>query len=140
MSFQPAGYGKLVNFCEKAAEYGCYLAWSDTCCINKDSNTELEEAIRSMLKWYRDAHVYIAHMAEATSIDDLWENDWFTCRWTLQELLAPRMIKFYGKGWVPLSNSVNDKQDIQMLGSLLRAAGIPHHDLHFFRPGTRDVH
>ena len=82
----------------------------------------------------------IAHLAEATSIDDLWENDWFTRRWTLQELLAPRTMKFYGKGWVPLSNSVNDKQDVQILDSLSRAAGIPHRDLHFFRPGTRDVH
>lgn len=140
MSFRPAGYSKLVNFCEKAAEYDCRLAWSDTCCINKDSSTELEEAIRSMFKWYRDAHVCIAYLAEATSIDDLWNDVWFTRGWTLQELLAPRAMKFYGKGWVPLSNSVNDKQDAKMLDALSRATGIPHHDLRLFRPGTRDVH
>ena len=140
MSFQPAGYSKLVNFCERAAEYGCCLAWSDTCCINKDSSTELEEAIRSMFKWYRDAHVCIAYLSEATSIDDLWNDVWFTRGWTLQELLAPRTMKFYGKGWVPLSNSVNDKQDVQMLDALSRATGIPHRDLRLFRPGTRDVH
>lgn len=140
MSFQPAGYAKLVNFCKKAAEYGCSLAWSDTCCINKDSSTELEEAIRSMFKWYRDAHVCIAYLAEATSIDDLDNDVWFTRGWTLQELLAPRTMKFYGKGWVPLSNSVNDKQDTHMLDALSRATGIPHHDLRYFRPGTRNVH
>ena len=140
MSFQPAGYTKLENFCAKAAEYGCSLAWSDTCCINKDSSTELEEAIRSMFKWYRDAHVCIAYLAEATSIDDIWKDVWFTRGWTLQELLAPRTMKFYGKGWVPLSNSLNDKQDAQMLSALSRATGIPHHDLRFFRPGTRNVH
>ena len=140
MSFQPAGYSKLVNFCEKAAEYGCSFAWSDTCCINKESSTELEEAIRSMFKWYRDSHVCIAYLAEAMSIDDLWEDVWFTRGWTLQELLAPGTMKFYGKGWVPLSDSVNDKQDIRMLDALSRATGIPHRDLRSFRPGTRDVH
>ena len=140
MSFRPAGYSKLVNFCSKAAEYDCCLAWSDTCCINKDSSTELEEAIRSMFKWYRDSHVCIAYLAEATSIDDLSEDVWFTRGWTLQELLAPRMMKFYGKGWAPLSDSVNDKQDVRMLDALSRATGIPHRDLRHFRPGTRDVH
>ncbi|KAN0101283.1 hypothetical protein V8E55_001267 [Tylopilus felleus] len=140
MSFKPAGYSKLVNFCAKAAEYGCCLAWSDTCCINKDSSTELEEAIRSMFKWYRDAHVCIAYLAEATSIDDLGKDVWFTRGWTLQELLAPRTMKFYGKDWVPLTNSVNDKQDVRMLDALSRATSIPHRDLRFFRPGTRDVH
>ena len=140
MSFKPAGYDKLVNFCDRAAEYDCRLAWSDTCCINKDSSTELEEAIRSMFKWYRDAHVCIAYLAEATSIDDLGMDVWFTRGWTLQELLASRTMKFYGKGWAPLSNSVNDKQDARMLDALSRATGIPRHDLHHFRPGTRDVH
>ncbi|KAI9461115.1 hypothetical protein HD554DRAFT_2206777 [Boletus coccyginus] len=140
MSFRPAGYSKLVNFCEKAAEYDCCLAWSDTCCINKDSSTELEEAIRSMFKWYRDAHVCIAYLAEVSSIDDLWKDVWFTRGWTLQELLAPRMMKFYGKGWVPFSNNVNDKQDVRMLDALSRATGIPHRDLRHFRPGTRAVH
>ncbi|KAF8549355.1 hypothetical protein OG21DRAFT_606102 [Imleria badia] len=140
MSFRPAGYSKLVNFCAKAAEYGCCLAWSDTCCINKDSSTELEEAIRSMFKWYRDSHVCIAYLAEATSIDDFWKDVWFTRGWTLQELLAPRMMKFYGKDWVPLSNSVNDKQDVEMLDALSQATGIPHRDLRIFRPGTRNVH
>ena len=140
MSFRPAGYSKLVNFCEKAAEYGCLLAWSDTCCINKESSTELEEAIRSMFKWYRDAHVCIAYLAEATSVDDLWKDVWFTRGWTLQELLAPRMMKFYGKDWVPISNSVNDKQDLRILHALSQATGIPRHDLRHFRPGTRDVH
>ncbi|KAF8837978.1 HET-domain-containing protein [Paxillus ammoniavirescens] len=140
MSFRPAGYTKLVEFCERAAEYGCRLAWSDTCCINKDSSTELEEAIRSMFKWYRDAHVCIAYLAETTSVDDLGKDVWFTRGWTLQELLAPRTMKFYGGGWTPLSNSTNDKHDVVMMNALSQATGIPLDDLRYFRPGTRDVH
>ncbi|KAG9310491.1 hypothetical protein JVU11DRAFT_9635 [Chiua virens] len=140
MSFRPTGYDKLMNFCHKAQEYGCLLAWSDTCCINKDSSAELEEAIRSMFKWYRDAHVCIAYLAEATSTGDLGKDVWFTRGWTLQELLAPCIMKFYGKGWIPLSNSVNDKQDTQMLDALSQASGISHEDLCSFQPGTRNVH
>jgi len=45
-----AGYEKLREFCTKAKEYGCVLAWSDTCCINKESSSELDEAIRSMYR------------------------------------------------------------------------------------------
>ncbi|KIJ58830.1 hypothetical protein HYDPIDRAFT_119185 [Hydnomerulius pinastri MD-312] len=140
MSFRPAGYDKFVNFCEKAAGYGCRLAWSDTCCINKDSSTELEEAIRSMFKWYRDSHVCIAYLADSTSVDDLGRDVWFTRGWTLQELLAPRAMKFYGQGWRPLSTSSNDKQDVSMMNALSRATSIPIDDLRYFRPGTRDVH
>ncbi|KAH7881996.1 hypothetical protein F5I97DRAFT_2076358 [Phlebopus sp. FC_14] len=97
LSFRPAGYDKLVKFCDKADEYGCRLAWSDTCCINKDSSTELEEAIRSMFKWYRDSQVCIAYLADSTPIDDLGRDVWFTRGWTLQELLALRTMKFYGR-------------------------------------------
>ncbi|KAF8837960.1 hypothetical protein BDN67DRAFT_908250 [Paxillus ammoniavirescens] len=64
---------------------------------------------------------------------------WFTRGWTLQELLAPRTMKFYGGGWTPLSNSTDDKQDqdVVTMNALLQATGIPLNDLH---PGTRNVH
>ncbi|KIJ65789.1 hypothetical protein HYDPIDRAFT_63872, partial [Hydnomerulius pinastri MD-312] len=58
-----SGYRKLTSFCEKAQQYGCKLAWSDTCCINKESSAELEEAIQAMFKWYRTASVCIAYLA-----------------------------------------------------------------------------
>jgi len=139
-SFRPAGYEKLVGFCDKASEYGCRLAWSDTCCINKDSSTELEEAIRSMFKWYRDAHVCIAYLADTTCIDDLHLDVWFTRGWTLQELLAPRRMKFYGGNWLPLTSDTNDKDNMELMAVLSHATRIPLDDLRHFRPGTRNVH
>ncbi|OAX40550.1 hypothetical protein K503DRAFT_602843 [Rhizopogon vinicolor AM-OR11-026] len=139
-SFRPYGYEKLVKFCEKASEYGCRLAWSDTCCINKDSSTELEEAIRSMFKWYRDAYICIAYLADTTSIDDLHEDVWFTRGWTLQELLAPRRMKFYGRDWIPLTSDVNDKENMELMAALSRATRIPLDDLRHFQPGTNNVH
>ncbi|KAF9220602.1 hypothetical protein BS17DRAFT_786804 [Gyrodon lividus] len=96
------GYKKLVRFCEKAAEYGCSYVWSDTCCINKESSSELEEAIRSMYRWYRDAEVCIVYLAQSSSLEDFGTEPWFTRGWTLQELLAPRRMRFYGKEWTPI--------------------------------------
>ncbi|KAG1840817.1 heterokaryon incompatibility protein-domain-containing protein [Suillus subalutaceus] len=139
-SFKPYGYEKLVKFCEKASEFGCRLAWSDTCCINKDSSTELEEAIRSMFKWYRDAHVCIAYLSDTTSIDDLHEDVWFTRGWTLQELLAPWRMKFYVGNWQPLTSDLNDKENFEVIAALSRATRIPLDDLRHFRPGVRNVH
>jgi hypothetical protein len=139
-SFKPYGYDKLVKFCEKANEYGCRLAWSDTCCINKDSSTELEEAIRSMFKWYRDAYVCIAYLSDTTSMDDLHEDVWFTRGWTLQELLAPWRMKFYGASWIPLTSNVNDKENMELMAALSGATRIPLDDLRHFQPGTKNVH
>ncbi|KAG2358607.1 hypothetical protein BDR07DRAFT_1489285 [Suillus spraguei] len=139
-SFKPYGYEKLMKFCEKAGEFGCRLAWSDTCCINKDSSTELEEAIRSMFKWYRDAHICIAYLSDTTSIDDLHEDVWFTRGWTLQELLAPWRMKFYVRNWQPLTSDLNDKENFEVVAALSRATRIPIDDLRYFQPGTNNVH
>ena len=96
------GYEKLRRFCEKAKEYGCEYVWSDTCCINKESSSELEEAIRSMYRWYRDAFVCIVYLAKSSTIKDFAREPWFTRGWTLQELLAPERIRMYGKDWSPV--------------------------------------
>ncbi|KIJ07072.1 hypothetical protein PAXINDRAFT_140233 [Paxillus involutus ATCC 200175] len=96
-------FEKLRKFCEKARdEYECAYAWSDTCCLNKESSMELEEAIRSMYRWYRDAYVCIVFLAKSFSIQDFWREPWFTRGWTLQELLAPRRLRFFGAEWTPI--------------------------------------
>lgn len=38
--------------------------WIDTCCINKDSAAELSEAINSMFRWYLNAAVCLAYVAD----------------------------------------------------------------------------
>ncbi|KIJ66922.1 hypothetical protein HYDPIDRAFT_108890 [Hydnomerulius pinastri MD-312] len=133
------GYDKLTKFCEKAKKHGCDLAWSDTCCIDKSSSAELEEAIRSMFRWYRNAHVCIAYLAQTTSVEDFRSEVWFTRGWTLQELLAPEKMKFYGKEWTALGNSANDKDDRTIMNALEWATEIPMEDLQWFSPGTRRV-
>lgn len=105
-----AGYAKLKNFCEVAyRDYGMTLAWLDTLCINKDSTSELDESIRSMYRWYLHSAICIIILAEATVLDDVPKDRWFTRGWTLQELLAPRRLKFYSKDWKQLLEGHNDK-------------------------------
>ncbi|KAF8837962.1 HET-domain-containing protein [Paxillus ammoniavirescens] len=134
------GYDKFTRFCKIANSYGCLFAWSDTCCINKESSTELEEAIRSMFRWYSNAHVCIAYLADSSSPEDFKNDVWFTRGWTLQELLAPKMVRFFGAGWQYLG----DRDDIGNGGkftALISAVTtIPVVDLQRFRPGRDRVH
>ncbi|KIK99530.1 hypothetical protein PAXRUDRAFT_822692 [Paxillus rubicundulus Ve08.2h10] len=130
------GYKKLLKFCEKARDdYGCAYAWSDTCCINKESSAELAEAVLSMYRWYRDAHICIVHLAGSSSVKDFPNEPWFTRGWTLQELLAPKRLRFFGKDWVPIrpkgeaqENSSfhrpDDKSSPFMLNAISEAADI----------------
>ncbi|KAI1333205.1 ankyrin repeat-containing domain protein [Xylariaceae sp. FL0255] len=50
-----AGAEKLEQCCIQAIQDGLSYVRIDTCCIDKDSSTELSEAINSMSKWYKNA-------------------------------------------------------------------------------------
>ncbi|KAI0441150.1 heterokaryon incompatibility protein-domain-containing protein [Xylaria telfairii] len=101
------GFKKITHCCETAFEEGFDWAWIDTCCINKTSSTELSEAINSMFKWYEQSAVCYAFLADVLDTrEDLAGHDssfrrsrWFTRGWTLQELLAPKHLRFYNQWW-----------------------------------------
>ncbi|PPJ52204.1 hypothetical protein CBER1_09752 [Cercospora berteroae] len=86
--------------------------WIDTCCINKESSAELQEAITSMFQWYRQAWCCLAflHVVETAShsplevLHSLKQSVWFTCGWTLQELLAPKCVIFLDASWVVIGH------------------------------------
>ena len=103
------GYTKL-EFCGKQAKKDSLeYFWVDTCCINKANLAELDEAIRSMFRWYRNAdkcYVYFSDVSTCPHDDDqnppAWHaafrnSRWFTRGWTLQELLAPASVKFFSR-------------------------------------------
>ena len=115
---------KLVEFFNISSKYGCNYVWFDSGCIDKSSSTELEESIRSMFNWYRNSKICIVHLADTTHLSDtahfsntthfpdLQEDPWFTRGWTLQELLAPKCVKFFTKSWKHLTlDSVNNDKD-----------------------------
>ena len=104
------GYRKIKDCCKLAASDGWQYVWIDTCCIDKTSSAELSEAINSMYRWYGEAQICYAYLAD---VDSAGRNDpltmkgfersrWFTRGWTLQELLAPDFLVFYDKAWVEI--------------------------------------
>ena len=98
---------------------------NSTICIDKRSSSELSEAINSMFEWYAKAYIYYAYLSDVnsrTELKDLQEdpnpNDeleflltdfarsrWFMRGWTLQELIAPAEVRFFGKDWIYLGSN-----------------------------------
>ena len=115
VSFQEveAGIGKdkagweKIQFCAKqAAADGLQYFWADTCCIDKKNAVELGAAINSMFRWYQNAarcYVYLSDVSKPDTRADTqreWEeafrdSRWFTRGWTLQELIAPKLVDFF---------------------------------------------
>ncbi|KAJ8688839.1 hypothetical protein PTI98_013584 [Pleurotus ostreatus] len=97
------GFVKFVEFCKAAAQsdYSCLYVWADTACIDKKSSTDLDEAIRSMYNWYRNAKLCIVYLS-ASNPEELEGDPWFKRGWTLQEMLAPKRLKFYCNDWSKL--------------------------------------
>ncbi|KAF8547907.1 TPR-like protein, partial [Imleria badia] len=86
---------KLRLFCTTARdlEDGYRWAWSDTCCIDKETSAILSQSLISMYSWYERAAetlVYLADVLSSAELGDLalTKSRWMTRAWTLQELLA----------------------------------------------------
>ncbi|KAI0745985.1 hypothetical protein C8Q76DRAFT_665356 [Earliella scabrosa] len=97
---------KIRESCAVALADGYQYIWIDSCCIDKSSSSELSEAINSMFKWYSGASVCYAFLGDVPDGGNLYAADsafrrsrWFTRGWTLQELIAPRIVVFYSSGW-----------------------------------------
>lgn len=102
---QKYGYRK-INFCgTQAAADNLQYFWVDTCCINKPSATELQEAITSMFRWYQNSarcYVYLSDVHRDDANPLAWQSEfrrsrWFERGWTLQELLAPSSVEFFDR-------------------------------------------
>jgi hypothetical protein len=121
-----AGFAKVKGCCAQAKLDGFDYVWIDTCCIDKTSSAELSEAINSMYRWYKEGQVCYAYLADVPSGEDLQPIDssfaksrWFTRGWTLQELIAPSSLVFYGKDW----REIGTKLSLQIL--VWKITGIP---------------
>ncbi|KAI1739773.1 ankyrin repeat-containing domain protein [Xylaria scruposa] len=106
---------KFDNCCAQAARDGLPYVWIDTCCIDQMNSTELSEAVNSMFKWYKDAKVCYAYLRDVNVGEDplepqssFWKSRWFQRGWTLQELIAPAVVRFYDTNW----NCLGQKRDL----------------------------
>ncbi|KAI1305096.1 heterokaryon incompatibility protein-domain-containing protein [Xylaria venustula] len=112
------GYTKIKSCCEQALADGLDWAWVDTCCIDKTSTAELSEAINSMFRWYSNAKVCYAYLADVENQDDLASSRWFSRGWTLQELIAPKTVRFYSFNWTSLGSKVELSHALQTITSI----------------------
>lgn len=106
--FTKQAFAKLQRSAALARRNGFDYIWVDTCCIDKTSSTELSEAINSMYRWYQEADVCYAYLADVrpAGTEDPMDrrssfrhSRWFTRGWTLQELIAPRQVEFFAGDW-----------------------------------------
>lgn len=123
------GFKKIIRAANLAASHGYKWIWIDTCCIDKTSSAELSEAINSMYRWYENASVCFAYIEDNPTSSDLGKHPdtralqnarWTTRGWTLQELIAPKVVQFYTQDW----RLLGDKRDPSVCKALTRATGI----------------
>lgn len=119
---QKLGYKKIQACCAQAKRDGFDYVWIDTCCIDKRSSAELSEAINSMYRWYQDCNICYAYLADVPNNaspeirnQKFRESRWFTRGWTLQELIGPLNLEFYGDQWYSegQSASLGTKRSLQ---------------------------
>jgi hypothetical protein len=136
------GYKKVEAFAEFVKTHALDIEWLwiDTCCINKDSTAELSEAINLMFEWYLKADICLAYLSDVEGFGDVaaarqigWQHSvWFGRGWTLQELLAPRIVVFLTKQWEVFGNkggSVHEYSNMDIGNSLeydiAKVTGVP---------------
>ncbi|PNP51254.1 hypothetical protein THARTR1_08158 [Trichoderma harzianum] len=111
--------GEKENDEERQIKY----VWIDTCCINKSSSSELQEAINAMFDWYTSAavcYVYLSDVPEddkppSDSESKFFTSRWFSRGWTLQELLAPKEVRFYNAAWKPIGDKIEHSRTIEKI-------------------------
>ncbi|KAF9056943.1 heterokaryon incompatibility protein-domain-containing protein [Rhodocollybia butyracea] len=120
------GWSKIVRACEVARNEDWEYIWIDTCCIDKSSSSELSEAINSMYRYYSEAQICYAYLADiASNLPKRSLNlafhacKWFTRGWTLQELIAPMTVVFFAKDW----EKIGTKASLQAI--ITEITGIP---------------
>ncbi|KAI1137601.1 HET-domain-containing protein [Hypoxylon sp. FL0543] len=118
------GWKKIKWCCRQALKDDLEYVWVDTCCIDKSSSAELQEAINSMFRWYERSHVCYAYLAdvgsgtESQDFDFFWRlrgSRWFTRGWTLQELIAPGLLIFFDASWKKLGTRYALREDISSI-------------------------
>ncbi|KAI0552469.1 hypothetical protein F4679DRAFT_534176 [Xylaria curta] len=81
-----------------------------------------------MFKWYKNARLCYAYLCDVDSAENIfvsqstfWKSRWFRRGWTLQELIAPKVLRFYDRNW----RAIGHKRDPQVVAALVHITHIP---------------
>lgn len=131
---KPAWHTKVRGFCNIARQKGYNYVWIDTCCIDPSSSAELSMSINSMYRWYQQADACFVYLSDVKKSKHMeWFRNaqkgrtkpkWFTRSWTLQELIAPRMLALFDKNWERLGGRA------ELSRAISAATGVPVAVLH----------
>jgi hypothetical protein len=138
------GMTKLRSFCNTARDAGYNWAWSDTCCIDKNNNVELQESVNSMFLWYHHSAltiIYLSDVPPSSKSGALAKSAWNKRGWTVQEFIAPKVILFYQNNWTLYldDRTPNHKESAAIMQELKDATGIDRSAIAAFRPSMNDA-
>ncbi|KAG1741698.1 hypothetical protein EDB19DRAFT_1972429 [Suillus lakei] len=139
---------KLQSFCKIADDAGYRWAWSDTCCIDKSNNVELQESVNSVFLWYHHSAltvVYLSDVLPSSKSGAPAKSAWNARGWKIQEFLALKIILFYRKDWTLYldDRTANHKESVAIMRELENATDIDRRAVSAFRPrmrGAQDKH
>jgi hypothetical protein len=101
---QKPAFQKVQSALKVAERDGFDYLWVDTCCIDKTSASECSEAINSVFHYYQNAEVCYVYLADVQGMTDLPRSRWWQLGFTLQELMAPKIIELYSSDWTLLGD------------------------------------
>jgi acyl carrier protein len=119
------GWSKIEKCCLQALNDSIQFVWVDTCCIDKSSSAELQEAINSMFRWYEGSTECYAFLndfeAKGNDLRRLGFARWWARGWTLQELLAPGSVRFFDSGWHEFGDKVSLRHEVALFTGISEA-------------------
>ena len=128
-----SAWPKIEQTCARARSQNIAYVWIDACCIDKSSSAELTEAINSMFEWYKKAtscYAYLSDLAVSPNGDpasdrarqqlraDLGRCWWFRRGWTLQELIAPKVVEFLDCSWTHRGMKASLRYEIALITNI----------------------
>lgn len=102
----------------------------DTCCIDKTSTGDTQEAINAMFRWYRNSDVCYAFLRDVeVKVENpkklspeeraaFVQAHWFTRGWTIQELLAPDHLIFVDKNWREIGDKRGYYEEVEQASKI----------------------
>ncbi|KAF8125250.1 hypothetical protein EV363DRAFT_636407 [Boletus edulis] len=135
---------KLKMFCKIVQDAGLHWAWSDTCCINREDDFVLQEALVAMFRWYQGSALTLVLLRGVRSPSrrgDLTRSIWNTRARTFQEYHASKVVRFYNEDWTLYRDLdiPNHKESPEILSEMEEATGISTRALTALQPGLDNI-